>query len=480
MTGSGSSISSAPLQEIGQGVDPHARLFIDGDRILRAIHPAHAQWFGDLLEKPAVRELMERGTLIPTKRSETKIEGYPLVLEHPRLPFVNYPFEWTPSMFKAAALTTLEAQRRLRKDGCLIHDPHAWNIMFAGVTPRFIDFTSIVPISEKVERAGSAEFERYFADPLRLMSKGFPTAARAMLRENLGPPDTGLPRSFIIDERQYRRTPFVRRESRRVFDALRYCAGQAATAIRNRLADRGLGGESYDIERFQEEIAAMDVKPPMGHWSEYYAGRNALPVYDGSRASLERVRASTPKHQLIDRILAASRPATVLDMGCNTGLYSHMAGTHGIRAVGVDTDEYALDSMYESAVAAGMPMMPCFGNVLAPSEAISFALKPMPRFIERYRADLVLCLALVHHLLFSRVQLPFAHIAELLSLYARRELLVEFIPPDDAPMRSVYPNLPEWYSLEGFEAALRPYFPQIERHESFPAPRILLHCRRGA
>jgi SAM-dependent methyltransferase len=466
------------LEEIGQGVDPHARLFVRSDRILRALKPARAAWYAGLLEQPAVRELMEQGLLIDTRKSDATFEGFPVVLEHPRLTFVNYPFEWTASMLKAAALTMLRVNLRLIEDQCMIYDPHSWNVMFDGPRPLFIDFTSIVPLPADGKHPEMVWFERYFLAPLRLMAKGYPAIARALLRDNLGPSDDGLARSIIIDDRKHRHRPFVRRELGRLLDATRLCLREAAGHFRNRLTAREKLDTAPGMRAMIEEIEALDVSPPKGQWSEYYAGHNVLPVFDGSRAALDAIRNSTPKHQLIDRILATQRPATVLDMGCNNGLYSQMAAAHGASVAGIDTDEHALDVLYASALKSGASIVPYFANALAPCEAVSLALKPMPRLMERVRSDFVLCLALVHHLLFSRVQLSFEHVAELLATYTRRELLVEFIPPEDAPLRSVYPHPPDWYSLAGFESALRRYFPRIERHPSFPEPRILLHCQK--
>jgi SAM-dependent methyltransferase len=468
------------LREIGQGIDPCARLFDHQGRILRAIKPEHAGWFSDVLQKRSVQDLIGEGLIIGTKKSDVAVEGYPLVLEHSRLPYVNYPFEWTPSMFKAAAIAMLRVNLRLLEDGCMVHDPYAWNVMFDCTKPRFIDFTSIVPVSKAGECPGMIWFERYFLDTLRLMAAGFPTAARAMVHENLCYPDSDLARAIIVDDRRHCRRPFVRREIGRLIDAIRQCLAVAIRHVRHRLAgDRSLttmAGMRHGLE----EIEALDVRPPKANWSEYYGGRNELPVYDGSSGSLDAVRASTPKHQFVDRLLATLRPRTVLDIGCNNGLYSQMAASHGACVAGLDTDEYAIDSMFTTAASTGASILPFFANAAAPNEAVGLALKPMPRFIERVRADFVLCLALAHHLVLGRTSLSFDHVAELLGTYARSELLVEFVPADDRYLPEVYPSPPEWYSLARFEEALRRYFPRIERHPSFPAPRVLLHCSKDS
>jgi hypothetical protein len=96
---------------------------------------------------------------------------------------------------------------------------------------------------------------------------------------------------------------------------------------------------------------------------------------------------------------------------------------------------------------------------------------------ERLQADLVLALALVHHLVFS-YRFEFQAIVAALAAFTRRALLVEFVPPDDEHVGRWRPETRPWYALAGFEAALRAEFARVDVFPSHPEPRVLLLCSR--
>ena len=54
----------------------------------------------------------------------------------------------------------------------------------------------------------------------------------------------------------------------------------------------------------------------------------------------------------------------------------------------------------------------------------------LPGMLERARADCVLALALLHHLLVS-ANLSLTSVRDLLHALTRRDLVLEFVPPDD-------------------------------------------------
>ena len=151
-------ISDSPLPTLGMGLDPRAEIFVRGDRVLRAIRPGYEKFYRDALELPAIRDAMRDGLLIDTRIADETIAGFPLVLSHPRIAPMSFPFEWTPSMFQAAAAAVLELNVRLMRAGFCTVDGHPWNILFDGVRPVFVDFTSIVALP----RAGWLP-ERYSA-----------------------------------------------------------------------------------------------------------------------------------------------------------------------------------------------------------------------------------------------------------------------------------------------------------------------------
>src|SRR5205085_7617271 len=93
--------------------------------------------------------------------------GSQLVLEHERIEFASYPYEWTAEMLHAAAALTLELAQALMDDGLGLKDATPYNILFRGPEPVFIDVLSF----ERREEGDAtwlpyAQFVRTFVLPL--------------------------------------------------------------------------------------------------------------------------------------------------------------------------------------------------------------------------------------------------------------------------------------------------------------------------
>ena len=54
------------------------------------------------------------------------------MLEHERIPFVSYPYEWTFDMLRDAALLQLEIVERSLRHGWILKDATAYNVQFRG------------------------------------------------------------------------------------------------------------------------------------------------------------------------------------------------------------------------------------------------------------------------------------------------------------------------------------------------------------
>jgi len=218
---------------IGMGIDSHGILFRSNGSILRAIHDKYAEFYRDVASSPLIRKLVEDSLLIQTEISSTRIEGHTLVLEHPLLPTVSYPFEWTPSMFKDAALTLLHLNIALMKNGLCTHDAHLWNILFDGTKPKYVDFTSIIKTPEDRRWRSYEDFKDAALNPLLLMSKGHATSARSLLREIFCYPDHALVSDVLGIKIKKASPPVLIPMLRDVLDPLPFSAGERARKILN-------------------------------------------------------------------------------------------------------------------------------------------------------------------------------------------------------------------------------------------------------
>ena len=118
------------------------------------------------------------------RRSTVLSEGWGGVLEHDVVPFVSYPYEWTFSMLKDAALLQLHLIEQCLEHGWTLKDATPFNIQFIGSQPIFIDIPSFEPWVDGEPWVGYRQFCSMFLTPL-------------MLRAHLGINQLPFLRSYI-------------------------------------------------------------------------------------------------------------------------------------------------------------------------------------------------------------------------------------------------------------------------------------------
>lgn len=477
---------------------------MSGGRVLRGIYKGNAESVRQVLRIVAENDLFRHGIVATRELTENPHPelDYEMVLEHERIPFVTFPHEWSPSMFKEAALLHSALFERLGEHGLTLKDWHPQNILFSGSRPVFVDFTSIIPIDElpkqsylhsgrppaiigKLWDATSRAtyemyrlmFEPYFGLPLVMMDRGHHSKARARIYE------TTLNASETV---------ITRRE---VF------AGDLLGRLRYEFAERLLRltlmesgpQKSRFFRRVRRTIASRHAEHRGSAYSTYYEDKNEA---FGVSPSPDW----TAKQHGVHDVLTTYRPATVLDFGSNTGWFSVLAARLGSWVVAVDLDEGSVDRLFADARRQSLGILPLVVNLAAPppelhprvyenEPSLSLIGEGLPLVSqpnERLKCEMVLALALVHHLTLGQ-GLTFEAVAAILAGLSTKYLCVEFVNLDDAmitgepaffPAWHGAPGNFSWYSQENFVAALRPHFTKIDVVPSHPETRTLLICSK--
>lgn len=412
--------------------DPHGRVFTAEGRLYRAIPAESAAVVSQLFDSGVVDILVARQLIVPTRRTALQVEGFALVLEHDRVPFVSYPYEWSAEMLRAAAVHTLRLLEELARHGLTLRDAHGWNLVFEGCRPVFIDFGSIIAATPGGPWRAEQEFQEYFLHPLAMMGAGHDRLARALLRDY----EQGI--------------------------SLQNCATIVGLGVPQRPP------EAPAFAWYRELISGY-VFPSAGTtWSAYY---------NDSFPALTPEPAWSGKHRAVHALLQQFRPATVLDVGSNRGWYALLAAASGARVVAFDNDPICIDQLYREAAARGVDVQPLVMSFVSPSPGYGLGRGVMASAADRLPCELVLALAVVHHLVF-KMHLNFERIAEGLAVYARQTLIVEFPPAEDVHVSNWMLDQYHWYTQENFVAELRRHFSKVSVVPSDPAPRVLLVCER--
>jgi hypothetical protein len=202
------------------------------------------------------------------------------------------------------------------------------------------------------------------------------------------------------------------------------------------------------LDSLEGAIAGLRWDPSRTPWANYPDEMSYSP------------RALEHKRQTVARFLDQVRPATVWDLGANTGAFSRLASITGAYTLALDADHGAVEQNYHRARQdLDRNLLPLVVDVTNPSPGIGWDNCERGSLQERGPAGTVLALALVHHLAIGN-NLPFERMAAWLARLAEW-LVVEFVPADDAQTRrllEVRPDARRSYTAEGFDAGFARYF----------------------
>ena len=151
--------------DAGSFRDPSGRVLRHNSQILRAIFEPGAAAYEAARDAGVLAKAIKRGSLLPADPVdgiglEPLAPGARHWVEHPRLEFVSYPYEWSFSGLKAAALLQLDFQMQLLADGFTLSDATAYNIQFRGTKPVFIDHLSKLKRDMVLKKLAKARKER--------------------------------------------------------------------------------------------------------------------------------------------------------------------------------------------------------------------------------------------------------------------------------------------------------------------------------
>jgi len=424
--------------------DPAGSLTFEDDRVVRRIMAASRGEVLEFLESSFCRKLQHRGDLIDAAIDDS---GKDLFLHHPRIPIPTYPWEWTPSQWLAAGELTLDLCDEALSAGWILKDATPLNILFHGARPVFVDILSFQrrdPQSSIWLAYG--QYVRTFLLPL-LMNRmlAWPLSLSLFQRDGYEPAECyaalgwgdRLSRSAfwsitlpaVLDRRQEKRQNKHQdslrdrrkadrqpRESAPRKPLLRVVDPEVTTAV----LKRTLNDLRWRTRR------AMPQSESSG-WSEY---QDTLTHYtpEETRQKLKWVRGA----------IDVAQPRRVLDIGANTGEFSAMAAAAGAEVVALERDQAAANSLFNMARERNLAIQTICADLARPTPAAGWenaeSLALLPRLEGRF--DLVLMLAVIHHLILME-QIPIPAILNLCHRLTTRYLVVEWVPVQDPMYQSL-------------------------------------------
>jgi SAM-dependent methyltransferase len=397
--------------------DPAGSLVVEQNRAVRTIRPEFREPVFEFLNSGFYRRAVERGDMVSSV-VEDGADGLHLI--HPRVRIPTYPWEWTASQWLAAAELTLRLCDEALDDGWILKDATPLNVLFEGARPVLVDVLSF----ERRDPGSSlwlayGQYVRTFLLPL-LMKKmlHWPLELTSFKRDGYEPTELYAALGW----------------GKRLSPAALWPVTIPA------LLDRGKGGQpggqakqpsrdpDVTLHTLKRTVAGLRKRTraamPKGvssEWAEYTA---TLSHY--SQAESEEKRA------WIRGVLEELRPATVLDVGANTGEFSTMASEHGAEVVALERDADAAERIAQMSAAKSLKIQTVHADLARPTPAVGWENRESSALLPRLEGqfDVVMLLAVIHHLLLLE-QIPLRAIVELCSRLSKRFVVVEWVPATD-------------------------------------------------
>lgn len=469
---------AGPEFEPGSFRDRGSRVFLHEGSVFRALSAgALAEW-QELSATHFFPQEMRAGRIVASSRVEEREEdgaphgrrtgpdGAPwaAILRHERIPFISYPYEWCFSMLRDAALLHLDLMAAALREGFILKDASAYNVQWQGSAPVFIDVGSFTRHSPGQPWLAYRQFCQMFLYPLLLKAyRGIDF--QPWLRGAL---DGITPAQFAA--------------SLSVRDLFR--RGVLTHGWLHARLEQGLGGEqapttaSLQANGFQTELILANVHKLRG-LIEGLRAPASRSAWTGYRTEADSARSDgDAKADFVSEVAYSRTWALVWDLGCNTGRFSRIAAENAASVVAVDADPGCVEELYRDLRREGATrILPLVSNLADPSPALGWRGTERHTLEARGRPDLVLCLALIHHLVIGANVL----LDELLDWLASLggHLVIEYVDKQDPMVRALLRNKADQYgdySQEAFERSLSARFDVLRRQALPSGTRALYYA----
>ena len=449
--------------------DPNGFLFTRDGLLFRQINKSYAAEYSQLMDSGLYEKLVKANLLIP----HTEVSVIPAdenisfkIIQPERIPFISYPYEWSFSQLKDAALATLSIQKRALKAGMTLKDASAYNIQFHKGKPVLIDSLSFETYREGEPWVAYKQFCQHFLAPLTLMAKTDIRLSQ-MLRLYID----GIPLDLASQL-----LPFATRLNFGLLTHLhlhakvqsRYAGKAVEHSRQTNNANMNQPAFLALIENLFSTIKGLEWKPAGTEWGNYYE------ITNYSDAAFNH------KKELVSSWVTRVSPSQVWDLGANNGVFTRLASTLNIPSISFDIDPAAVEQNYRQVKSAKeQSLLPLVMDLTNPSPALGWHNRERDSLSDRAPADMVFALAIIHHLAISN-NVPLQQLADFFYDMGQW-LVIEFVPKSDSQVKILLTSrldIFDHYNREEFEEAFSARFEIQEKVNVLESERFLYLMKR--
>jgi hypothetical protein len=422
-------------------LDPVGKVFKKDGYYYRAVYPHQVDYVNRVLHSAAYRVLASNGQMVVSRPTSESLEGFGLLLRSRELPWRIPHDRWVTRTLKQAALSWLDMSRTLHDSSYELADAHHANFALdARCLPVWVDLGSIQPAAARI--TALSQFLCLQAYPLVALCSS--RKVTRLIRPLLSAGGIGFdevrricplePKIYLL----------------RALDKLNDLADRSAKV-------RNLRPAVFSV--LKSVIRGLNDEPAFGKWSSY-RNRELTHYHESGHEDDPRVGA-------VMSVVDSLQPASLLDVGANDGYFASIFAARGIKTLAIDPDEFALSKFVRWSNGQSDSWQGCAAGCLGSFHGAD------------EKADLVLGLALTHHLALTDFY-KFDYIAKRFAQMSDRCLVTEFMPNGLNSLETPV-SLPPWYRLDVFLQELGNWWRHVSvvdyRLPANRAPRTLIVCR---
>ncbi len=426
--------------------DPLSEVYIESNEIIRKIDSKNESFYTDLFEKAFFKEMIKNNWI---QDSKIKKKNANINIIHKKIENFTEITEMSSYQLYLSGLLTLDIAIKALKNGYIIKDASAWNVVFFKGKPIFLDIGSFESWNNNKTWYAYGQFVRNFLIPLIINKElKIPTSSLFLTNRDGVYPSEAKEKLGIKIFKSFMYLEYV------------FLPSTIKSARINKEKKLHQNIEMNQkillsiLNRLKKKLLSLEPNSS-SFWAKYTKNRDHY-----SNKDIEI------KKKIIENFFKINK-GKVLDIGCNIGEFLFIASKNCEETHGIDIDENCINHIQKNMGEKNISVANI--NISNPSPNIGWNNEETNGYLKKNinYFDTVIFFGLVHHLV-TIDRIPLAEIILLLSKLTKKNLIFEFVSNQDQKFRelaSINIDLYKDFSKEYFEVTVNKYFKIIKIHE---------------
>lgn len=375
-----------------------------------------------------------------------------------QITFENYPWEWSFDQFKDAAISTLALCKLSIENGMILKDATPLNVRLISGKMKWIDHLSFEIYKNGDTWIAYRQFCEMFLNPLLIASYCGLEIHRLLMAYPEG----------LTAQTTAQLLPFHCRFKLHIQLHV-FLQAKIQNNAKEKRSDKDFSAEKIKriLDSLSECINSLRTQKSHVKWSNYYEKTILSHEY------------LNDKINIVSTLLSKINYTNALDIGCNDGTMSLLCHNKST-IIAADSDSECINQLYKNIKKKKIDnVYPVVADLIFPTGGMGWENNEYLSFYKRTEFDLIIALALIHHLCIGK-NIPLDNVARLFASLGEH-LIIEFVPKDDYKVQEMMANredIFENYNEISFTACFSKYFKIDQEINVKSSTRKIYYMRR--